>query len=130
MSETTRQLEDQLSEAGTEVHDWETLMESPGWHRLKSIIEDQMRTRSSTVMLTPMLQGNNPLAQEYLKGEYGGLALAIATPEAQLAQAKAKRTVIVEQLENEHETQTRVAATAANRRIPDPGEPEPSPFGE
>lgn len=123
MSEYREELEGELSSLNNEIHEWESLMNSSGWNRLKGFLEEQKRMRSGVVMSSPITNEHTTYAQEMFKGEYRGMLIAMETPLTQLEQAKNRREVLLKELDNETELERRVAAVGGSRL-------DGSPYGE
>lgn len=78
--------QEQLSEALKAKREMEQLLATPGWKTLKAIGMGQTSIRENEVLLKPT---ENPLAQEYQKGEIQGIKLFLQYPETVLENAKA-----------------------------------------
>lgn len=125
MSEKREDLEGKLSEAATEAHEWKTLMESPGWARLQDFLQSQMNLRQQAVCRTPINMEFSAFAQEFYKGEFNGIELALLTPQTQFDEAEIRRKALVVELEIEDETEADMATASGSRigRNPFGGEP-------
>lgn len=115
MSEKTEELEGKVAEAGQRAHMWKTLMEHPGWKELLKIMNEQVELRQKSVMLTPIGSVGQCFTQEYYKGEGAGIALSLATPEAQFDLAEQERRTFTKLLEVEDVTDSEVAAASTSR---------------
>lgn len=76
----------QLSEAVKVKREMEQLISSPGWKTIVQIAKGQLNLRENEILLKPT---ENPLAQEYQKGEVQGIKLFVQYPETVLENAKA-----------------------------------------
>ena len=71
-------LEEQRIDAVRSKKMMEDLVEMPGWKFLAEAAKVQAQSRENEVMLKPT---ENPLTQEYLKGEVQGIKLFVTLPE-------------------------------------------------
>lgn len=77
---------EQLNEAIRQKRMMEELMQHPGYAVLKSFGQNQALQRKNQVLLQPTEQ---PLTQEYMKGEISGIELIFKLPEAVIESAQA-----------------------------------------
>jgi hypothetical protein len=120
MSEKIEELESQLSAAAEEAHLWKSLMDHPAWEKYVAFLSEQAELRAKVCMLTPINNEYSAFAQEMYKGEYGGIKLALSTPETQFELADLKRKSLIIELENENEMETRISAVGTDRLDGDP----------
>ena len=78
--------EEQIREALKAKREMEGLISSPGWKTLMAIAKSQLSLRENEVLLKPT---ENPLSQEYQKGEIQGIKLFCQYPETVVENAKA-----------------------------------------
>ncbi len=81
-----RMNQEQLAEAVKARREMEALISSPGWKSLVKIAEANWKGRENQILLKPT---ENPLAQEYLKGEVQGIKLFAQYPETIVEASKA-----------------------------------------
>ena len=110
MREKRDKREAELSEMASLAKTWKDLMEHPGWALYEMFMREQQSLRAHTVMMTPIAGEFTIYAQEYFKGEYGGIALSLSTPSAQFEQADLRRKVLTKELEIEDEVEAQLAA--------------------
>lgn len=67
-----------------ERREWETLINSPAWERLKKIAEGQINTREKEIIYGPPMKVEDVPAREYMRGELGGIALFLRIPEVEV----------------------------------------------
>lgn len=79
-------LEEQRVEAARSKRMMEELMETEGWKFIAEAAKMQSVRRQNEVLLKPT---ENPLAQEYLKGEVQGIELFVTLPEKLIENAQA-----------------------------------------
>jgi hypothetical protein len=60
------------------------LTRTPGWEYFQEILAAQEKTRSDTVLLTPLRSMDQVLEQEYQKGEIAGIMLSAKLVKARL----------------------------------------------
>ncbi len=78
--------QEQLAEAVKVKREMEALISSPGWKDIVLVAKAQLQARENQILLKPT---ENPLAQEYQKGEVQGIKLFVQYPETLLENAKA-----------------------------------------
>jgi hypothetical protein len=81
-----KMLEEQRVDAARTKKMMEELIETEGWKFISEAAKVQAMSRENEVMLKPT---ENPLAQEYLKGEVQGIKLFTTLPEKLLEGSKA-----------------------------------------
>lgn len=108
-------LENQLSQAASEMDLWRSLQKHPGWELFKGRLLQHMQIRSTVVMTTPLNVDSNVYAQEFLKGEFSGLQTAIDFPQSQFDERKREATLLRAQLENYDDAE--IAARPAKSRV-------------
>ena len=59
-----------------------TLLASPGWGLLAEVIDQQVATRTDSIILKPLQGTDEALGQEFSKGEIAGLRLLRHLPDA------------------------------------------------
>lgn len=52
---------------------WELLLESPAWLRLRKVLQEQTDNLQRTILLTPLARLDEALAQEFSKGKLAGM---------------------------------------------------------
>jgi hypothetical protein len=78
--------QEQLAEAVRVKREMEQLTSSPVWKEIVAVAKSQLQARENQILLKPT---ENPLAQEYQKGEVQGIKLFVQYPETLLENAKA-----------------------------------------
>jgi len=126
MSEKREELEGQLSEMASLATTWKSFMEHPGWELYNRILREQMNLRQQTVCLTPISSENTVYAQEYYKGEFSGIGMALAIPQSQYELVDLRRKTLVKELEIEDDVESEMAARESGRESRIGGDP----FGE
>jgi hypothetical protein len=77
---------EQLAEAKKQKRVMEALLEHEGFKLLRQIGLDQSLTRKNKVLLEPT---ENPLGQEFMKGEVQGIELMLRMPDSIIESSKA-----------------------------------------
>lgn len=83
---TKRVTEEQKVEAAQHKKMMEELVKHPGWKLLEAAAKVQSTSRQNEIMLKPT---ENPLVQEYAKGEVQGIQLFITLPKNLIESSKA-----------------------------------------
>ena len=118
MSEKTDFLSSKASAAGSKLATLRGLIEHPGWKVFSDIVESQKDLRKGEILMKPLQNTEAVYAQEFMKGEIQGLALAQISIFAHMEVLAAEVQVLSKQLENEHEIEERVAAgTGSGSRV-------------
>lgn len=115
MSETKGELEEQRSEAASDISIWRSFLKHAGWKMLVTAQQEQMEVRKSVVMGTCLNPDSNVYAQEFLKGEFSGISQLLRYPEDQIEEAKRLLAILDVKLENRYEDE--VAARPAKSRV-------------
>lgn len=126
MSEKRDELEGELSSVASLANTWKSFMEHPGWGLFRTILEEQQMLRAHTVMMQPIAGEFTTYAQEYFKGEYGGIGLSLTTPQAQFEQADMRRKVLTKELEIEDDVEKEMDRDVPSRVVTD----DSGAFGE
>jgi hypothetical protein len=105
---TAEQIEEELSEIGSSISMWKSLMEHPGWIALMKLANAQTIARSQLCM-QPLNGINSALPAEFMKGEVAGINLFCGMPAQGIELAESDRTRLNVQLEQEKD---RVAETS------------------
>lgn len=109
------ELAGELRAAAEERAFWRALLELPAWQRFVQIIQEQRNVRASTVCLQPISSLGQALAQEFMKGEYGGLGLAITLPQTQLEVAEINIERLNQEIERDQDVNTIAKASEDGR---------------
>jgi hypothetical protein len=105
---TVEQIEAELSDLGSSISMWKSLMEHPGWVALMKLANAQMSARTQLCM-NPLTGINAALPAEHMKGEVSGINLFCGMPAQGIELAESDRTRLNVQLEQEKD---RVAETS------------------
>lgn len=62
----------------------QSLVDSPGWKKYISIVEEQVAVRTNKIILQPLLTHDAVLEQEFSKGEVAALRTVASLPETVL----------------------------------------------
>lgn len=81
------------------------MVKSPGWDLLVKHANEQIKTRTDTVILTPLESTGKVTLQEFMKGEIGGIRLMMALPDTLIEVAEA---VIIERKQREEDDESTV----------------------
>lgn len=69
-----------LAQQRKELSELRNLIKLPGWDRLVEIGDGQRKARWNQVMIKPCKSVDATLEQEFMKGEYAGIALFFQLP--------------------------------------------------
>lgn len=120
MSEKIDELAGQLGEKSSTLSILKSFVEHPGWELHAKMLEEQQNSRKGEVLFKPLAGDNSVYAQEFMKGEISGLALAQVAPHTQIEVLKLEIKTLQAQLEREDEIEKRTADVSRRDRVDDP----------
>lgn len=112
------QLEEHASELASQLASWRQLQEMPFWVHYSARLERQKLLRQN-MLVAPLSGFGAVLAQEFMKGEVGGLNLAQNLPEMETAEIEAELARVRAQLERMNDA-PQTEASPAQSRVVDP----------
>ena len=80
-----RKMQDSVREAKQMADEFQHMIGTAGWKRLKQLAEVQVQGRTNEILLKPT---ENQAMQEYQKGELQGIQLFLRLPELSIEMAK------------------------------------------
>lgn len=99
----------------------EEMVQGPGWKLLMQTMKDQRDLRLGEYAFKPLDSADKIYAQEFIKGEVSGLALAMVTPEAMIQVLSQQISLDNAQRENREQLEEQKAADARRSRVDDGG---------
>ena len=118
---TEQQLQAELSQKGSELATWKSLIEHPGWAWYKKVMEQQRLSRLFLVSETPLKTFGEALGQEFMKGEGAGIGLSLTLPytQVELLQLDVNRLSTSIELEKSNVPETTDTASVGGSRVDD-----------
>lgn len=80
--EEEQQAVDSLEAVQAALVELRQLVKSSGWARLLRVAQEQVDTRTNTLILTPLESMDRMFEQEFKKGEISGIRLFLSLPES------------------------------------------------
>lgn len=115
MSEKRDSLEGALSEASSDAMGWKNLMEHPQWEKFAQELRQEVALISQAVMRMPINSEYSAFSQEFFKGKFNGIEMALELPSTRYEEAETRRKALSIELEIEDESEAEVAAAGRGR---------------
>lgn len=129
MSEKLDALEAGLSENGSELAVWRSLMEHPGWALMEKRLDTERKMRALAVSAQSVRSVGEVFAQEYMKGEASGLGLALSMPQTEVEQLELEARKLEVLIEGERNALKAEARADERSRVPSDDGSARSPSG-
>ena len=129
MSEKLDALEAGLSENGSDVATWRSLMEHPGWALMEKRLDHDRRMRALAITANSVRSVGEVFAQEFLKGEASGLGHALSMPQTELEQLELEAKKLAVLIEGERDAIKSKERADERSRVPSDDGSVPSASG-